>query len=166
MSPPLAKNMSSISGAKSGSSIWLDCCIAREVRPILRPLMRAAVGQLQRHPGALDGIAVVDGHARVPLREVAQLRARLARVVAARAPARAMVCGSRVVLMFLREQRMQVAELGVEDLVAFVDLQRHAHRPRGQQRRQFFAHDGRQRLADGLVHSGAAAACHAHVEVA
>ena len=39
MSPPLAKNMSSISGAKSGSSIWLDCCIAREVRPILRPLI-------------------------------------------------------------------------------------------------------------------------------
>ncbi len=42
MSPPLVKNMSSISGAKSGSSIWLDCCIAREVRPILRPLTTRA----------------------------------------------------------------------------------------------------------------------------
>ena len=35
---PAAKNMSSISGAKSGSSICDACCIAREVRPILRPL--------------------------------------------------------------------------------------------------------------------------------
>ena len=39
MSLPWAKNMSSISGAKSGSVIWLACCMAREVRPILRPLM-------------------------------------------------------------------------------------------------------------------------------
>jgi hypothetical protein len=39
MSPPCSKNMSSISGAKSGSVIWLACCIAREVRPILRPLI-------------------------------------------------------------------------------------------------------------------------------
>jgi hypothetical protein len=34
---PGAKNMSSSSVPKSGSSIWLDCCIAREVRPILWP---------------------------------------------------------------------------------------------------------------------------------
>ena len=39
MSPPWGKNMSSINGAKSGSEIWLACCMAREVRPILRPLM-------------------------------------------------------------------------------------------------------------------------------
>ncbi len=38
MSLPWAKNMSSINGAKSGSVIWLACCIAREVSPILRPL--------------------------------------------------------------------------------------------------------------------------------
>jgi len=35
---PSAKNMSSSSGAKSGSSICDESCIAREVRPILRPL--------------------------------------------------------------------------------------------------------------------------------
>ena len=56
--------MSSISGAKSGSSIWLACCIARDVRPILRPLIGAAVGQLERDPRALDRVAVVDGHYR------------------------------------------------------------------------------------------------------
>jgi hypothetical protein len=37
MSPPDSKNMSSISGAWSGSVIWLACCMARLVRPILRP---------------------------------------------------------------------------------------------------------------------------------
>ena len=37
MSLPVSKNMSSISGAKSGSVICEDCCIAREVSPILRP---------------------------------------------------------------------------------------------------------------------------------
>ncbi len=31
--------MSSISGAKSGSEICDACCIARDVRPILRPLI-------------------------------------------------------------------------------------------------------------------------------
>ena len=40
MSPPALNSMSLISGAKSGSSIWLDCCIARDVKPILRPTMR------------------------------------------------------------------------------------------------------------------------------
>jgi hypothetical protein len=47
----------------------------------LAALDGAAVGQFQRHPGALDGVAVVDGHARVLARELAQRRARLARVV-------------------------------------------------------------------------------------
>ena len=39
MSAPVPKNMSSISGASSGSVIWLAICMARDVSPILRPLM-------------------------------------------------------------------------------------------------------------------------------
>ena len=81
MSLPVAKNMSSISGAKSGSVICDACCIARDVRPILRPLIAAPVRDFQLHPFALDGVAVLDGHAGMLRRKMPQLGAALARLV-------------------------------------------------------------------------------------
>ena len=60
---------------------------------------------------------------------------------------------------------MEQAVAGVEDLGAFVDLQRDADRARGPQRREVGLGDGIELLARLLVHGGAAAAAPAQVEV-
>jgi hypothetical protein len=46
--PPSAKNMSSSSTPKSGSSMPTACCMAREVRPILWPLTVRPAATLRR----------------------------------------------------------------------------------------------------------------------
>src|SRR5689334_20980914 len=86
-------------------------------------------------------------------------------VYSSRARAWIVSIGSMAVgLSRLGKQRMQAAVPGIEDFGAFVDLQRDADGPPGHQRREMRSHCGSQRLSAELLHTGAAATCHAQVQ--
>src|SRR6476620_4496983 len=88
----------------------------------LAALDAAAIGELELDPGALDRIAILDRHLGEALREVANLRAALARGVEL---AGELVHGGRwqhgSALLF--EEGVQRAVLGVEHFGADIDMQ-------------------------------------------
>ena len=81
ISLPSRSSMSSSSMPKSGSVICEASCMAREVRPILWPMTRRPFDLLDLHPLALDRVAVLDRHRRMAFGEVADLLARLFRLM-------------------------------------------------------------------------------------